>query len=80
MLGNLRPDERVTFNEDFTTLAYDFMQNQNDAVKRIVKDVSDAPDASQKLKLLDRQYQEDLKTLEELKSSKIKADKELIKY
>lgn len=78
--GNLRPDERVTFNEDFTTLAYDFMQNQKDAVERIVKEVSDAPDASQKLKLLDRQYQEDLKTLEELKSSKIKADKELIKY
>ena len=78
--GNLDPSERVTFNEEFTTIAYDFMQNQKQSVNKIIDDIADAPDASQKLKLLDRQYQEDLKILDELKTSKENVDANLVKY
>ena len=67
--GNLRPENRINFDEEFTTLAHDFLTNQKLAVNTILKGVSSFEDASQKIKFIERQHKSDLKELSELKGN-----------
>ena len=67
--GNLRPEDRVNFDSEFTTIAHDFLENQTEAVNKILKGVKNFEDASQKLKFIEKQHKSDLRELSELKSN-----------
>tara|TARA_R100001594_G_scaffold145667_1_gene196103 strand:- start:3415 stop:12156 length:8742 start_codon:yes stop_codon:yes gene_type:complete len=72
--GSTEPGKRLFADEEWNTIAYDFISSQSVGVKTLIDNIKDASDAQYKLKQLQNTHESDLRTLTELKKAADKDD------